>query len=1505
MKNLSVAAHLLPGTHGKQTVRKFHTVIIILALLLAIRVEGQSRGTSLGGNLTLLYSFPKLGAANTDNSDGAWPSSGVVVSPDGLLYGLTSAGGEYGQGTVFSIDPLDTNADQCTDVYDFAGAPVHAGGIYPKFGLVIDGDVLYGTTYYGGSADGGTIFSVHTDGTDFRTLHNFQPKEGVNPVGNLLVVGDAIFGTTYTGGAHAGALFCMGTDGSDFTAFHIFQSNATTNEDGEFQWDLTDGANPACSLALSEDGTTLCGTTMSGGSETNGTVFAVDVASGAFHILHSFSEDGEDGNSPVAGLVLSEDGILYGATYAGGKNGLGTAFSINTDGTDFNAFFSFSPNNAQSQLSQAKVTTPMVLSDNAQILYGTAVVAEFPFIGAGYTSGGSLFALAVDGSAFSCLHAFGTVFNKAGGAIDGAVPDHLCLAGNTLYGAAAVGGGHNHGNVFSLQIGLEAEIAPLPRLCHIGDTITVVTTVLDNDSESISNVSIGGEMLFAGTGEVIPVSASVPPINMELTPLGELQLTNVFSASNWGTVDFSAIAMGFGGIGKVTSQLATSPTVMIAPKGDLLLKRAQDAGYVGAGIYQMAPATPQILTNAVTTNQTATFYLEVVNNETNEMDYTLTGSFEESGWTNQYLLGGEDVTPDIMLGMDLPTLQAGESLTLTINTTTTNQSETESVINLTLGLASDPSLVVDAVQAVATVAPVPVTITLHRIQADGFTQESLPSGLEEIKFQLVPVTDVSTLAAQPIIDGGLVADDITPLLVEVSATASNLAAYPEGRAFTFAASTINDGELYSPLEVNILDLTSNSWEETTNFTLSATKTNAFVLLGPIRGDDVDLDEGELVEGLEVTDEAAEVLAGWSPLHIRKPPIFLLHDAGSDGDWDPGFTKVLGNSRPMTTEGDPGNFVVTIRYGQDALPPYAACMTVPVYENTAESLGDCAVMANNAMAEAKETILNNWAMTCYDVVGHGQGGVIARMLSSKNPNGKITAPFRNEDNFYRGRFHRVVTIGSPHNGSRLLYYLKALDGITNGADFNHTNLLVEGSPLGALVGLVGGAYLPEALAKFDPFGEQIQELNDPSPSGNWYPDPAAQFHLIRAAIAGCPPTNTDEEPMAYQVMDLIYPGAGGAVIPRGSDGVVDLDSMAANVPPAPLALNICDMTSNLFLCHSGPLWPFDATGDETVSTTIAEHVIDALDQNTLVPQSEIQFGPFPLPPLLGQDVKDAINGAAASVLLYGAIEAIEDEEEPAGKPKPMGGSPNVYSFHLNFPSNEPPVGNVAWFAVVYGTNGISGNGVNWMAQGANDAQVTVTVNNGLVGDVVLYACYKNASNQLIQVSGQLLVSQGPPGASLTGIGLLPWNPTLPVGSEIAIQIVALYSDGTSSLRYVGTNALTAASSDAAVVSTANPLRWELLSPGSAEVVVNWSGFGATNQVTAYSSASDLPALSVSYESGEVTLAWPLWAADFSLESNTSLLDSAWDPVALEPSTNGQYLNLTLPIPQGAAFFRLER
>src|ERR1035441_6636404 len=116
-------------------------------------------------------------------------------------------------------------------------------------------------------------------------------------------------------------------------------------------------------------------------------------------------------------------------------------------------------------------------------------------------------------------------------------------------------------------------------------------------------------------------------------------------------------------------------------------------------------------------------------------------------------------------------------------------------------------------------------------------------------------------------------------------------------------------------------------------------------------------------------------------------------------------NVLTLTRPMTTPLDPNNFIVTIHYRVQPVPNWANPMTV--YQNTTFSLGDCAVLLSNELAVAQSTILQNWAMTRYDIVAHSQGGVLSRMLSSQTVNNKIGAPYRNPDNFMRGRFHRVV------------------------------------------------------------------------------------------------------------------------------------------------------------------------------------------------------------------------------------------------------------------------------------------------------------------------------------------------------------------------------------------------------------------------------------------------------------------------------------------------------------------
>jgi uncharacterized repeat protein (TIGR03803 family) len=51
------------------------------------------------GTLTTLYSF----CPQTPCADGARPYGGLVQATNGIFYGTTSAGGDYGEGTVFSL----------------------------------------------------------------------------------------------------------------------------------------------------------------------------------------------------------------------------------------------------------------------------------------------------------------------------------------------------------------------------------------------------------------------------------------------------------------------------------------------------------------------------------------------------------------------------------------------------------------------------------------------------------------------------------------------------------------------------------------------------------------------------------------------------------------------------------------------------------------------------------------------------------------------------------------------------------------------------------------------------------------------------------------------------------------------------------------------------------------------------------------------------------------------------------------------------------------------------------------------------------------------------------------------------------------------------------------------------------------------------------------------------------------------------------------------------------
>ena len=64
------------------------------------------------------------------------------------------------------------------------------------------------------------------------------------------------------------------------------------------------------------------------------TLRSVDLHAQIYSILHNFGGSNHDGYAPLTDLVLSAD-TLYGTTASGGTNGNGTIFRINTDASSY------------------------------------------------------------------------------------------------------------------------------------------------------------------------------------------------------------------------------------------------------------------------------------------------------------------------------------------------------------------------------------------------------------------------------------------------------------------------------------------------------------------------------------------------------------------------------------------------------------------------------------------------------------------------------------------------------------------------------------------------------------------------------------------------------------------------------------------------------------------------------------------------------------------------------------------------------------------------------------------------------------------------------------------------------------------------------------------------------------------------------------------------------------------------------------------------------------------
>jgi MYXO-CTERM domain-containing protein len=163
-----------------------------------------------GTGFEVVHTFTDLsGTSPATNVEGANPRSGLTDGQNGLLYGVTSAGGANGVGTLFSLDP---NSGLLTEPvpHDFETANGAGPSGAPTLGL--DGR-LYGVTAGGGTSSSGTatnlgtIYSIARDGTGFTKLYSFDGTHGSTPAGSLLQL-DA---TTFVGIAAGGGKCNQGT----------------------------------------------------------------------------------------------------------------------------------------------------------------------------------------------------------------------------------------------------------------------------------------------------------------------------------------------------------------------------------------------------------------------------------------------------------------------------------------------------------------------------------------------------------------------------------------------------------------------------------------------------------------------------------------------------------------------------------------------------------------------------------------------------------------------------------------------------------------------------------------------------------------------------------------------------------------------------------------------------------------------------------------------------------------------------------------------------------------------------------------------------------------------------------------------------------------------------------------------------------------------------------------------------------------------------------------------
>lgn len=459
---------------------------------------------------------------------------------------------------LWAASAIDLPAQTFSSLASFSGG----NGTGPTAGLTqgLDGN-FYGTTLepvFGGQ---GNVYRITADGT-LTDLYNFCSllacADGQGPESQLLLANNGLF---------YGTTFSGGT-GLNGTVFQITEAGAEKAIYSFCATDCSDGANPVGGVVQAADG--IYGTTQLGGNPGGpGTIFKISHG-GNLTTLYTFCTQihCRDGEEPVASLTYGKDGSLYGVAAFGGGNNSGTVFKISPAGV-FTTLHRFVGSDG------ATPSGSLVQAPNGSF-YGVANAG-------GNTSGtcsnggcGTIFRISPSG-AFATLHKFSDTDgrNPVGGLI-------LGTDGN-YYGTTSNGGANGYlaGTVF--QITPSGQLTTLYNFCSQGGCAD------GNEPEGSLMQATNG--VFYGTtaeggsqgdGTVFSVSTGLAPFVKTLPAAGKAG-TQVIVLGN-GLAGTSSVT--FGGIPasfsvasdtRITATVptgATSGTVAVTTPGGTLQSNA-------------------------------------------------------------------------------------------------------------------------------------------------------------------------------------------------------------------------------------------------------------------------------------------------------------------------------------------------------------------------------------------------------------------------------------------------------------------------------------------------------------------------------------------------------------------------------------------------------------------------------------------------------------------------------------------------------------------------------------------------------------------------------------------------------------------------------------------------------------------------------------------------------------------------------------------------------------------